>query len=101
MLQPELKGAAFQRMLGKYQIVSWHATDLSVEPNRQITISLRDESGDVVQARQMSTQARRIHAFVEQLIRERRDHEGSLTRVGPTDRSAFAHRPRIPAATIF
>jgi transposase len=38
---------------------------------RQITISLRDESGDVVQARQVSTQPEKIHAFFQQLTRER------------------------------
>ena len=38
---------------------------------RQITISLRDESGDVLEARQVSTQPGRINAFFEQLTRER------------------------------
>jgi hypothetical protein len=38
---------------------------------RQITISLRDESGDVVQARQVSTQPEKLHAFFQQLTRER------------------------------
>ena len=38
---------------------------------RQITISLRDEGGDVVQARQVSTQPERVHAFFQQLTRER------------------------------
>jgi transposase len=38
---------------------------------RQITISLRDENGDVVQARQVSTQPKMVHAFFEQLTRER------------------------------
>ena len=38
---------------------------------RQITISLRDENGDVVQARQVSTQPKMIHAFFQQLMRER------------------------------
>ncbi len=38
---------------------------------RQLTISLRDESGDVVQARQVSTEPKRIRAFFEQLTRER------------------------------
>ena len=38
---------------------------------RQITISLRDENGDVVQARQVSTQPQKIHAFFQQLTRER------------------------------
>jgi hypothetical protein len=38
---------------------------------RQITISLRDETGDVLQARQVSTQLERINAFFQQLTRER------------------------------
>src|SRR5262245_16685263 len=38
---------------------------------RQITISLRDEQGDVLQARQVSTQPEKIHAFFQQLTRER------------------------------
>src|SRR5215831_8294675 len=38
---------------------------------RQITISLRDESGDVLQARQVSTQPEKIQAFFQQLTRER------------------------------
>ena len=40
---------------------------------RQITISLRDESGDVVQARQVSTQPEKVRAFFQQLTRERHD----------------------------
>jgi transposase len=43
---------------------------------RQITISLRAESGDVLQARQVSTQPEKVHAFFQQLARERpRDGE--------------------------
>jgi transposase len=42
---------------------------------RQITISLRDEAGDVMQARQVSTQPERIQAFFQQLTRERL-HDG-------------------------
>src|SRR5499427_3528852 len=38
---------------------------------RQITISLRDEGGDVLQARQVSTQPEKVHAFFQQLTRER------------------------------
>jgi transposase len=38
---------------------------------RQITISLRDANGDVLQARQVSTQPEKIHAFFQQLTRER------------------------------
>src|SRR5262245_58185440 len=38
---------------------------------RQITISLRDEQGDVLQACQVSTQPAKINAFFQQLTRER------------------------------
>jgi transposase len=38
---------------------------------RQLTISLRDEHGDVLQARQVSTQPEKAHAFFRQLTRER------------------------------
>jgi transposase len=38
---------------------------------RQITISLRDDSGDVLLARQVSTQPEKIHAFFQELTRER------------------------------
>src|SRR5262249_4006402 len=34
---------------------------------RQITVSLRDETGDVVQARQVSTQPEKVNAFFQQL----------------------------------
>jgi hypothetical protein len=37
---------------------------------RRITISLRDESGDALQARQVSTQPEKVHAFFQQLTRE-------------------------------
>src|SRR6476660_5822493 len=42
---------------------------------RQLTISLRDEGGDVLQARQVSTQPEKVHAFFQQLARERL-HDG-------------------------
>ena len=42
---------------------------------RQITISLRDDGGDVLQARQVSTQPDKINAFFQQLTRERL-HDG-------------------------
>jgi hypothetical protein len=42
---------------------------------RQITISLRDDSGDVLQARQVSTQPEKVNAFFQQLTRERL-HDG-------------------------
>jgi len=38
---------------------------------RQITISPRDDGGDVVLARQVSTRPEKIRAFVEKLTRER------------------------------
>ena len=38
---------------------------------RQITISLRDENGDVLQARQVSTQPEKINEFFQRLTRER------------------------------
>src|SRR5262249_33068690 len=38
---------------------------------RQLTISLRDEQGDVLQARQISTQPEKVRAFFLQLTRER------------------------------
>jgi transposase len=38
---------------------------------RQITISLRDENGDVVLARQVSTRPEKIHEFFQRLTRER------------------------------
>ncbi len=37
---------------------------------RQITISLRDENGDVLQARQVSTQPKKINEFFQRLTRE-------------------------------
>jgi transposase len=42
---------------------------------RQLTISLRDERGDVLQARQVSTQPEKVNAFFQQLTRERL-HDG-------------------------
>ena len=38
---------------------------------RQLTISLRDDSGDVLLARQVSTQPQKIQAFFTRLTRER------------------------------
>ena len=38
---------------------------------RQLTISLRDDSGDVLQARQVSTQPEKLHEFFTKLTRER------------------------------
>jgi len=48
---------------------------------RQITISLRDENGDVVQARQVSTQPDKINAFFLQLTRERLQNGESFVAV--------------------
>ena len=43
---------------------------------RQLTVSLRNEGGDVVLARQVSTEPDRVQAFFTQLIRDRlRDGE--------------------------
>ncbi len=43
---------------------------------RQITISLRDENGDVVQTRQVSTRPEKINEFFQRFTRERlRDGE--------------------------
>jgi transposase len=42
---------------------------------RQITISLRDEDGDVLQARQVSTQPAKINEFFQQLTRETLRHD--------------------------
>ena len=38
---------------------------------RQITISLRDENGDVIEARQVSTKPEKIHDFFQRLTAER------------------------------
>ena len=38
---------------------------------RQITISLRDDSGDVLQARQVSTRPEKLHEFFTKFTRER------------------------------
>jgi len=48
---------------------------------RQITISLRDENGDVLQARQVSTQPDKINAFFQQLTRERLPADESFVTV--------------------
>jgi transposase len=46
---------------------------------RQITISLRDNSGDVLEARQVSTRPEKIHEFFTKLTREGvRDGEGFI-----------------------
>src|SRR5262245_17123187 len=42
---------------------------------RQLTISLRDEGGDVLLARQVSTQLEKVQAFFQQLTRQRL-HDG-------------------------
>src|SRR5262249_24768202 len=48
---------------------------------RQITISLRDAAGDVVQAQQVSTQPEKINAFFQQLTRERLRRDESFLAV--------------------
>lgn len=48
---------------------------------RQITISLRDDNGDVLQARQVSTQPEKINAFFQQLTGERLHADESFVAV--------------------
>ena len=48
---------------------------------RQLTISLRDEGGDVLQGRQVSTQPDQITAFFQQLTRERLRKDESFVAV--------------------
>jgi hypothetical protein len=48
---------------------------------RQITISLRDDGGDVVPAWQVSTQPEKVHAFLEQLTREQLTADESFVAV--------------------
>jgi transposase len=48
---------------------------------RQITISLRNDDGDVLLARQVSTQPEKINAFFEQLTRERLGKDESFIAV--------------------
>jgi transposase len=48
---------------------------------RQITISLRDDSGDVLQARQVSTQPEMINAHFQRLTRERLRNDESFVAV--------------------
>ena len=38
---------------------------------RQITVSLRDDNGDVLQARQVSTQPEKINTYFQRLTRQR------------------------------
>ena len=49
--------------------------------NMRIIISLRDENGDVLLARQVSTQPAKIHAFFQQLTRQRLAHDESFAAV--------------------
>ena len=49
---------------------------------RQLTISLRDDSGDVLQARQVSTQPEKIQAFFAKLTRDRAVGGGLAAAVG-------------------
>ena len=48
---------------------------------RQLTISLRNEEGDVLQARQVSTEPAKVNAFFERLTRERLRSEESFVAV--------------------
>jgi transposase len=48
---------------------------------RQLTISLRNEDGDVLQARQVSTEPEKINAFFEHLTRERLGSDESFIAV--------------------
>src|ERR1700687_1832362 len=48
---------------------------------RQITISLRDENGDVLQARQVSTEPEKINALFQWLTRECLQHGESFVAV--------------------
>ena len=48
---------------------------------RQITVSLRDENGDVVLARQVSTQPEKINQFFQKLTRERLRNDESFVAV--------------------
>jgi transposase len=48
---------------------------------RQITISLRDENGDVLHARQVSTHPEKVQAFFQQLTRERLQNGESFVAV--------------------
>jgi hypothetical protein len=69
---------------------------LGIDPHaRQITISLRDDNGDVLQARQVSTEPKKVNVFFQQLTRERLQKGESFvavlevcgpTRVGPNGR---------------
>ena len=48
---------------------------------RQITISLRNDDGDVQQARQVSTHPEKIQAFFQQLTRDRLQHDDEFIAV--------------------
>ena len=48
---------------------------------RQITISLRDENGEVVMARQVSTRPEKIHEFFQRLTRDRLQNGESFVAV--------------------
>jgi hypothetical protein len=62
---------------------------------RQITIALRDENGDVLLARQVSTQPDKIHAFFQQLTRERLHKEEHFVAVSQDfRRTAFNQKQK-------
>ncbi len=48
---------------------------------RQLTISLRNEEGDVLQARQVSTESEKVNAFFEHLTRERLGNDETFVAV--------------------
>ena len=58
---------------------------------RQITISLRDENGDVLQARQVSTQPEKINTFFQQLT----DDSGPGAKLGGFRGRAIGIGPQI------
>ncbi len=53
---------------------------------RQITISLRNEDGDVIQARQVSTRPEKINEFFGRLTRERAAGSGVVGRCCGSER---------------
>src|SRR5690349_10080645 len=64
---------------------------------RQITISLRDEGGDVVMARQVSTRPEKIQEFFERLRRERLQSGEALVADASNSLSARTPIPRHAA----
>src|SRR5262249_50992190 len=55
-------------------------TSESIHHARQVTVCLRDENGDVLQARRVSTQPEKISAFFQQFTRQlRRIQKNAIT----------------------